>query len=171
MQARHNIRLKALTLVACLGLAWTGTARAQGWPSADCQYLLKAPQPTPVWGTLEKPDQTTMLIMLNYQMAVSLCQQAELIKAMQDQNVKISRTTGPLPIKTVAPILAPASTAPMAEAIKEALLATSPQGLPAATNASTAFFAATKMPKPEIKTEIKMPAPPAIAPNAGTQIP
>ena len=121
----YNSRMLLLfaLLFAFLLLVRPSPANAEGWPSADCQILLKAPQPTPDWGTKEKPDQTTMLIMLNYQMAVSLCQQNELIKTMQEQNSKIGKSLAPSP--SVIPSKstpATASTTTLSETLKDALL-------------------------------------------------
>lgn len=86
---------------------------AQGWPVADCAAILIAGHPKPAWGSKEKITQEGLLLMINYQMTISACQQDELIKALrQPQGAKPAL---PAPVK---PKLAEAELAKPKDTVK-----------------------------------------------------
>lgn len=70
---------------AATSLCLTLDVLAQGWPGADCSNLLASGHPRPAWGSKEKVTQEGLLMMINYQMAVSACQQDEVIKLLKNQ--------------------------------------------------------------------------------------
>jgi hypothetical protein len=111
-----QIRSSVCICVAAL-CALASPARAQGWPTADCQALLQSGFPKPLWGSSEKLGQDALLMMINYQLAVSLCQQDELLKIQRGQKPidKLAAPPAPKPPKETAP--AAAAVAPVPPAV------------------------------------------------------
>jgi hypothetical protein len=72
---------------------------ARAWPVADCSAILLAGHPKPAWGSNEKLTQEGLLLMINYQMAISACQQDEVIKLLRQQP---STKAPSLPLSTKA---------------------------------------------------------------------
>lgn len=104
-----RVAIGALLLVAS---PW---AAAQSWAIADCSALLQTGSPRPVWGSKERASQEALLTLINYQMAISICQQDELIRIQKEKMPK----TNELPKTKPSPITALPKEAPK-EVPKEA---------------------------------------------------
>ena len=90
------------TLFGSLLLAACSSAFAQSWATVDCQTLLQTGYPRPVWGSKERPSQEALLTLINYQLAISICQQDELIRLQKEKSPK----TNELPKAKLGPITA-----------------------------------------------------------------
>lgn len=119
----QRVKTAASRALAGACLLASASAWAQAWPASDCATLLAAGQPRPVWGSKEKPDQTTLLTLINYQLAISLCQQEEISKSLREQRLSTKEAARLVPLApkaTAAPAAMP-SKEPLAELLRDAL--------------------------------------------------
>lgn len=112
MLSRHFFRL-----AAAAALALPSLAMAQGAAKADCARLTALGAPQPVWlaGAKSAPGEEALLTLLNYQMALSLCHQEEIIRLLKSQTeagVKTSAPTAAAPASALpSPVAPPAAIA------------------------------------------------------------
>ena len=105
-----NFRLRACATVFSLftpiGLALaqnnlpTGPSTALSnnnpWPRANCTQLLSIGSPSPAWISSGNtpPKAEALLTLINYQMALSLCQQEQLLQQLQEQHKTLKSIDG-----------------------------------------------------------------------------
>lgn len=104
----HALLFASSLLLAPLAMAQTP------WPRVDCAHLLALGSPQPAWlsGAKTPPSAEALLIMLNYQMSLSICHQEEIAKLLKAANAPKGADPAPAPKPAEPPLPEPPITTP-----------------------------------------------------------